>query len=117
MLDIYLVREVLEDIAARILATKVTDAQIEPFGGQCRSATKYLKSGHPDRYYFAALEITRPSLRSPSCNAFLQCGKVEPAPKERLRANRQALRLAHAGSAKLNDLFQPKPSEFAGESN
>jgi len=32
MLDIYLVREVLEDIAARILATKVTDAQIEPFG-------------------------------------------------------------------------------------
>jgi DNA-binding GntR family transcriptional regulator len=49
MLGIYLVREVLEDIAARILATKVTDAQIEPFGGHCRSATKFLKS-HPDRY-------------------------------------------------------------------
>jgi DNA-binding GntR family transcriptional regulator len=57
MLDIYLVREALEGIAARTLAEKITDAQIEALEAIIEAQRKYLKAGQTDRYYFAALEF------------------------------------------------------------
>ena len=57
MLDIYEVREALEGIAARTLAEKITDAQIEAMASMVETQRKYLGSGQHDKYYFAALEF------------------------------------------------------------
>lgn len=57
MLDIYLVREALEGIAARTLASKITNAQINTLEGCVKAQRKYLKSGQTERYYFSALEF------------------------------------------------------------
>ena len=57
MLDIYRVRESLEGMAARLVAEKITDSQIEALEANIASQRKYLKSGQTDRYYAAVLEF------------------------------------------------------------
>jgi DNA-binding GntR family transcriptional regulator len=57
MLDIYRVRESLEGMAARLVAEKITDSQIESLEANIASQRKYLKSGQTDRYYAAVLEF------------------------------------------------------------
>ena len=57
MLDIYLVREALEGIAARTLAAKITDAQIATLAASIEAQRKYLRAGQHDKYYFATLEF------------------------------------------------------------
>lgn len=57
ILDIYLVREALEGIAARVVAEKITDKQIDELEANIESQRKFLQGGQMDRYYFAALEF------------------------------------------------------------
>jgi DNA-binding GntR family transcriptional regulator len=57
MLDMYLVREALEGVAARALASKITNAQIEILESQVEAQRKYLKAGQTERYYSAVVQF------------------------------------------------------------
>lgn len=56
-LDIYLVREALEGIAARSLAQTITKAQLATLEENVKTQRKHLKAGRMDLYYPAALEF------------------------------------------------------------
>lgn len=56
-LDIYLIREALEGIAAKTLAQTITPAQLAKLEHNLKAQRKHLKSGRMDRYYIAALEF------------------------------------------------------------
>jgi DNA-binding GntR family transcriptional regulator len=55
MLDIFLVREALEGMLARIVAKKITDQQIDALETNIKTQKTYLKQGQVDRYYATAL--------------------------------------------------------------
>jgi DNA-binding GntR family transcriptional regulator len=57
MLEIYLAREALEGMVARIVAEKITDAHLVMLQANIDAQRDYLKSGQTDRYYAAALEF------------------------------------------------------------
>jgi DNA-binding GntR family transcriptional regulator len=55
MLDIFLVREALEGMLARIVAEKITEQQIGALQENIDEQKRYLHQGQVDRYYAAAL--------------------------------------------------------------
>jgi DNA-binding GntR family transcriptional regulator len=57
MIEIYRVREALEGMVARIVAEKITDAQIAMLEKNIDAQRKYLKNGEIDKYYAAALRF------------------------------------------------------------
>jgi DNA-binding GntR family transcriptional regulator len=56
-IDIYLTREALEGMAARLAAEKVTDRQLASLKSNVEDQRDYLSKGDIDRYYAAALEF------------------------------------------------------------
>lgn len=56
-LEIYLVREALEGMAARTLARTITDVQIEKLEESVQAQRRYLQAGEMDGYHRATLEF------------------------------------------------------------
>ncbi len=57
VIEIYLAREALEGMAARLAAEKVTDRQIANLKSNIDDQMDYLRRGDIDRYYASALEF------------------------------------------------------------
>ena len=56
-IEIYVAREALEGMAARLAAEKITDRQLAALKANIDEQREYLNSGDVDRYYAAALEF------------------------------------------------------------
>lgn len=57
VVEIYLAREALEGMAARLAAEKITDRQLANLRSNIDDQMDYLRKGDIDRYYAAALEF------------------------------------------------------------
>ncbi len=57
VLEIYLAREALEGMAARLAAEKITDRQLANLKSNVDDQMDYLRRGDVDRYYASALEF------------------------------------------------------------
>jgi DNA-binding GntR family transcriptional regulator len=56
-IEIYVAREALEGMAARLAAEKITDRQLAALKANIDEQREYLNNGDVDRYYAAALEF------------------------------------------------------------